>query len=95
MFSDNGCGKKLEKYDLPDIVAPQIKKFRGSGCGCTGLSSGDIDVHDFIDGDTLEKVEAYLAGHSDEKALKPIYEYFDSKISYGALRMAIAAIRKE
>ena len=59
------------------------------------VASGDIDVHDFIDGDTLEKVEAYLAGHSDEKALKPIYEYFDSKISYGALRMAIAAIRKE
>lgn len=59
------------------------------------VASGDIDVHDFIDVDTLEKVEAYLAGHPDEKALKPIYEYFDSKISYGALRMAIAAIRKE
>lgn len=59
------------------------------------VASGDIDVHDFIDGDTLEKVEEYLAGHPDEKALKPIYEYFDSKISYGALRMAIAAIRKE
>ena len=59
------------------------------------VASGDIDVHDFIDGDTLEKIDAYLAGHPDEKALKPIYEYFDSKISYGALRMAIAAIRKE
>lgn len=59
------------------------------------VASGDIDVHDFIDGDTLEKVEAYLSVHPDEKALKPIYEYFDSKISYGALRMAIAAIRKE
>lgn len=59
------------------------------------VASGDIDVHDFIDGDTLEKVEAYLSGHPDEKALKPVYEYFDSKLSYGALRMAIAAIRKE
>mgnify|MGYP004525565131 FL=1 len=59
------------------------------------VASGDIDVHDFIDGDTLEKVEEYLAGHPDEKALKPIYEHFDSKISYGALRMAIAAIRNE
>lgn len=59
------------------------------------VASGDIDVHDFIDVDTLEKIEAYLAGHPDEKALKPIYEYFDSKISYRALRMAIAAIRKE
>lgn len=59
------------------------------------VASGDIDVHDFIDGDTLEKVEEYLAGHPDAKALKPIYEHFDSKISYGALRMAIAAIRKE
>lgn len=59
------------------------------------VASGDIDVHDFIDGDTLEKIEEYLAGHPEEKALKPIYEHFDSKISYGALRMAIAAIRKE
>ena len=59
------------------------------------VASGDIDVHDFIDGDTLEKVEEYIAGHPEEKALKPIYEHFDSKISYGALRMAIAAIRKE
>lgn len=59
------------------------------------VASGDIDVHDFIDVDTLEKIEAYLAGHPDEKALKPIYEHFDSKISYGVLRMAIAAIRKE
>lgn len=59
------------------------------------VASGDIDVHDFIDGDPLEKVEAYLAGHPEEKALKPVYEHFDSKISYGALRMAIAAIRKE
>lgn len=59
------------------------------------VASGDIDVHDFIDGDTLEKIEAYLAGHPDEKALKPVYEHFDSKITYGALRMAIAAIRKE
>ena len=59
------------------------------------VASGDIDVHDFIDVDTLEKVEEYIAGHPEEKALKPIYEHFDSKISYGALRMAIAAIRKE
>jgi len=59
------------------------------------VASGDIDVHDFIDVDTLEKIEEYIAGHPDEKALKPIYEYFDSKISYGVLRMAIAAIRKE
>ena len=59
------------------------------------MASGDIDVHDFIDGDTLSMVEAYCAEHPDKKALKPIYEHFDSKISYGDLRMAIASIRKE
>lgn len=59
------------------------------------VASGDIDVHDFIDVDVLEKVEAYCAEHPDEKALKPIYEHFDSKIPYGALRMAVAAIWKE
>lgn len=59
------------------------------------VASGDIDVHEFVDGDTLKKVEAYCMEHSEEKALKPIFEHFDAKISYGVLRMAIAAIRKE
>lgn len=59
------------------------------------VASGDIDVHEFVDGDTLQKVEAYCMEHPEEKALKPIFEHFDAKISYGVLRMAIAAIRKE
>ena len=59
------------------------------------VASGDIDVHEFVDADTLEKVEAYCTGHPEEKALKPIFEHFDSKIPYSVLRMAIAAIRKE
>lgn len=59
------------------------------------VASGDIDVHEFVDADTLEKVEAYCEKHPEEKALKPIFEHFDAKIPYGVLRMAIAAIRKE
>lgn len=59
------------------------------------VASGDIDVHEFVDGDTLQKVEAYCKEHPEEKALKPIFEHFDAKIPYGVLRMAIAAIRKE
>ena len=59
------------------------------------VASEDIDIHEFVDADTLEKVEAYCENHPEEKALKPIFEYFDSKIPYGVLRMAIAAIRKE
>lgn len=59
------------------------------------VASGDIDVHEFVDGDTLQKVEAYCMEHPEEKALKPIFEHFDAKISYGVLRMVIAAIRKE
>lgn len=59
------------------------------------VASGDIDVHEFVDGDTLRKVEAYCMEHPEEKALKPIFEHFDAKIPYGVLRMAIAAIRKE
>ena len=59
------------------------------------VASGDIDVHEFVDGDTLKKVEAYCMEHTEEKALKPIFEHFDAKIPYGVLRMAIAAIRKE
>ena len=59
------------------------------------VASGDIDVHEFVDGDTLQKVEAYCEKHPEEKALKPIFEHFDAKIPYSVLRMAIAAIRKE
>ena len=59
------------------------------------VASGGIDVHEFVDDDTLKKVEAYCMEHPEEKALKPIFEHFDSKIPYGVLRMAIAAIRKE
>lgn len=59
------------------------------------VASGDIDVHEFVDGDTLQKVEAYCMEHPEEKALKPIFEHFDAKIPYGVLRMAIAAITKE
>ena len=59
------------------------------------VASGDIDVREFVDADTLEKVEAYCMEHPEEKALKPIFEHFDAKIPYGVLRMAIAAIRKE
>ena len=59
------------------------------------VASGVIAVHEFVDGDTLRKVEAYCVEHPEEKALKPIFEYFDAKIPYGVLRMAIAAIRKE
>ena len=59
------------------------------------VASGDIDVHEFVDGDTLQKVEAYCMEHPEEKALKPIFEHFDAKIPYSVLRMAIAAITKE
>lgn len=59
------------------------------------VASGDIDVHEFVDGDTLQKVEAYCMEHPEEKALKPIFEHFGAKIPYGILRMAIAAITKE
>lgn len=59
------------------------------------VASGDIDVHEFVDADTLQKVEAYCMEHPEEKALKPIFEHFDAKIPYSVLRMAIAAIRKE
>ena len=59
------------------------------------VASGDIDVHEFVDGNTLQKVEAYCMEHPEEKALKPIFEHLDAKIPYSVLRMAIAAIRKE
>ncbi len=100
-------GKKLNTfeyscwlYNQGDTVE-QIAEKRGlnqstiEGHLARYVASGDIDVHEFVDGDTLQKVEAYCMEHPEEKALKPIFEHFDAKIPYGVLRMAIAAIRKE
>lgn len=100
-------GKKLNTFEYSywlykqgDTVE-QIAEKRGlnqstiEGHLARYVASGDIDVHEFVDGDTLQKVEAYCMEHPEEKALKPIFEHFDAKIPYGVLRMAIAAIRKE
>lgn len=100
-------GKKLNTFEYSywlynqGNTVEQIAEKRGlnqstiEGHLARYVASGDIDVHEFVDGDTLQKVEAYCTGHPEEKALKPIFEHFDAKIPYGVLRMAIAAIRKE
>lgn len=100
-------GKKLNTFEYSywlynqGNTVEQIAEKRGlnpttiEGHLARYVASGDLDVHEFVDADTLEKVEAYCVEHPEEKALKPIYEHFDAKISYGVLRMAIAAIRKE
>lgn len=92
------CSYRL--YNQGDTVG-QIAEKRGlnqstiEGHLARYVASGDIDVHEFVDGDTLKKVEAYCMEHPEEKALKPIFEHFDAKIPYSVLRMAIAAITKE
>lgn len=92
------CSYRL--YNQGDTVE-QIAEKRGlnqstiEGHLARYVASGDIDVHEFVDADTLQKVEAYCMEHPEEKALKPIFEHFDAKIPYSVLRMAIAAIRKE
>ena len=100
-------GKKLNTFEYSywlysqGNTIEQIAELRGlnqstiEGHLARYVASGDIDVHEFVDGDTLRKVEAYCMEHPEEKALKPIFEHFDAKIPYGVLRMAIAAIRKE
>lgn len=100
-------GKKLNTFEYSywlynqGNTVEQIAEKRGlnqstiEGHLARYVASGDIDVHGFVDGDTLQKVEAYCMEHPEEKALKPIFEHFDAKIPYGVLRMAIAAIRKE
>ncbi len=100
-------GKKLNTFEYSywlynqGNTVEQIAEKRGlnqstiEGHLARYVASGDIDVHEFVDGDTLQKVEAYCMEHPEEKALKPIFEHFDAKIPYGVLRMAIAAITKE
>ena len=100
-------GKKLNTFEYSywlynqGNTVEQIAEKRGlnqstiEGHLARYVALGDIDVHEFVDADALEKVKAYCEKHPEEKALKPIFEHFDAKIPYGVLRMAIAAIRKE
>ena len=100
-------GKKLNTFEYSywlynqGNTVEQIAEKRGlnqstiEGHLARYVASGGIDVHEFVDADTLQKVEAYCMEHPEEKALKPIFEHFDAKIPYSVLRMAIAAIRKE
>lgn len=100
-------GKKLNTFEYSywlynqGNTVEQIAEKRGlnqstiEGHLARYVASGGIDVHEFVDADTLQKVEAYCMEHTEEKALKPIFEHFDAKIPYNVLRMAIAAIRKE
>lgn len=100
-------GKKLNTFEYSywlynqGNTVEQIAEKRGlnqstiEGHLARYVASGDIDVHEFVDADALEKVKAYCEKHPEDKALKPIFEHFDSKIPYSVLRMAIAAIRKE
>lgn len=100
-------GKKLNTFEYSywlynqGNTVEQIAEKRGlnqstiEGHLARYVASGDIDVHEFVEGVTLRKVEAYCMEHPEEKALKPIFEHFDAKIPYNVLRMAIAAIRKE
>lgn len=57
------------------------------------VASGDLDVHEFVDGDTLAKIDEYCVAHPDETFLKPVYEHFNAEIPYSLIRFAMAAIK--
>lgn len=57
------------------------------------VASGDLDVHEFVDGDTLAKIDEYCEAHPDETFLKPVYEHFNAEIPYSLIRFAMAAIK--
>jgi len=59
------------------------------------VASGELDVHQFISDDCIEKIAGYRRAHPDVTSLKEVFEYFDGALPYDDIRMALAYIDKE
>lgn len=82
LYDDDGnkldsCGYTFYLYEK-GLTADEIAEARNlspvtiEGHLARYVASGDIDVHEFVDGDMLAKIDKYCMEHPDETHLKPI-----------------------
>lgn len=55
----------------------------------------EVDISEFVDQETIAKVAQAKKKLNDPDALKPYYEYFEEKIEYSTIRLALSVIAKE
>ncbi|WP_420581350.1 DNA helicase RecQ [Reichenbachiella sp.] len=55
----------------------------------------EIDIHQFITKESLEKISTGIDKTGQTEQLKPLFEYFDEKIPYDQLRLAMAVYKRQ
>ena len=52
-------------------------------------------IYEFVDKETIELVAKAKKALEAPEALKPYYEYFEEKLEYSTIRLALSVIEKE
>jgi ATP-dependent DNA helicase RecQ len=55
----------------------------------------EVNLHQFVEANTIEKVRKVYKSLNKENSLKPIYEKLEEQVSYGEIRLSIAIIQKD
>ena len=55
----------------------------------------DVAIYEFVDKETIELVAKAKKALEAPEALKPYYEYFEEKLEYSTIRLALSVIEKE
>ncbi|WP_239985760.1 MULTISPECIES: DNA helicase RecQ [Arenibacter] len=55
----------------------------------------DVAIYEFVDKETIGLVAQAKKELKDPEALKPYYEYFEEKLEYSTIRLALSVIEKE
>ena len=55
----------------------------------------DVAIYEFVDKETIELVAKAKKALEGPEALKPYYEYFEEKLEYSTIRLALSVIEKE
>ncbi|MBF4984929.1 helix-turn-helix domain-containing protein, partial [Nonlabens mediterrranea] len=56
------------------------------------VSHKDVDLNAHLSSEEVKEIEPLYATYEKEKALKPLFEHFNGKYSYGKLRLAMYLI---
>ncbi|APA00488.1 DNA helicase RecQ [Flavobacterium commune] len=59
------------------------------------LDGASIDLHQFVSEEEVRSINAARIKLENPTALKPYFDYFEEKIDYGKIRLALAIIEKE
>ncbi|HEX9151226.1 MAG TPA: helix-turn-helix domain-containing protein, partial [Flavobacterium sp.] len=59
------------------------------------VDGADIDLNPFVSKEEVSEIAEAQIKLASPKALKPYFDYFEEKIDYGKIRLALAILEKE